>query len=235
VFKVNLLPKEVVERRRYEGWYGRVFLIGAGLVVIVLAVYALFAFEASSKQGELQGINEQAKQLSAVAEQLAVFEKKEQELRARETAAQGALAGRINVGQIANDVSLVLPDEVWLDSFSINQDTGIVLSANTPRTAGESADVAYKSVAKTLVRLGELNELTDVWLSSATNGQWSAWATAEGAAAAKPVNVVTFGATCKIVRPPGSTAATATSGGASGTTGQGATSSGTSANGSKLE
>ena len=123
--------------------------------------------------------------------------------------AQTALAGRVNVGQVANDISLVLPDEVWVDLLTINQDTGIILSANTPRTAGESTDVAYKSVAKTLVRLNELPELYDVWLGTATNATWGQWAV-DTSLQATPlaVHVVAFQASGKVVRPgaPGSAA-----------------------------
>ena len=43
MFKINLLPKEVLERRRYEDWYPRVFLVGAVAVVVVVALYVLFA------------------------------------------------------------------------------------------------------------------------------------------------------------------------------------------------
>jgi hypothetical protein len=233
MLKVNLLPKEVVEARRFEGWYGRLFLAGIILLLVVLSLYALFAFEASSKTGELQGIKEQANQYTAVAEQLSVFEKKEQELQQRQTAAESALAGRINIGQVANDISLVLPDEVWLDSLAVNQDTGVVFTANTPRTAGESSDVAYKSVAKTLVRLGELTELSDVWLTAATSGQWSSWASPIGSP--KPVNVVAFGGTCKVARPSAGTSGTASSGGVSGSAAQSATNAVNSANSSTLK
>lgn len=232
MFKINLLPKEVMERRRYEGWYGRVFLVGGVLVAVVLAVYALFSFEVNSKMGELQSTQEQSKQYSQVAEQLSVFQSKEQELQQRQTVAQTALAGRVNVGQVANDISLVLPDEIWLDTLIVNQDTGVALTANTPRTTGQSADVAYKSVAKALVRLSELGELTDVWLSSATNSQWSSWATSSGGA--KPVNVVAFSANSKVVQPgSGATSGSMSSSGVS--AGQSATSAANSTNGSTVK
>ena len=90
------------------------------------------------------------------AEQLSIFQNKEEELQQREGVAQTALAGRVNVGQVANDISLVLPDEVWLDGLTINEKTGVVVTAEHPAYRRRVDDVAYKSVAKTLVRLSEL-------------------------------------------------------------------------------
>ena len=200
MFRINLLPKEVLERRRYEGWFRWVVILGVGLVLIMLGVYALLMVEVASKNGQLQAIQESATQRKTLAEQLSIFQEKEQELKTRQSVAQTALAARVNIGQVAEDVSLVLPDEVWLDLLTINQDTGIVLTAQTPRNAGQSNDVAYKSVAKTLVRLSELPDLYDVWLTTATNAQWQQWAPpAAGAqASALPVNVVTFQASTKV-------------------------------------
>ena len=214
MFRINLLPKEVLERRRYEGWYRWVFILAVGLIAIIIAVSVLLYFDVRAKEDQLQAVLDQSKLYAADAEQLSIFQNKEEELQKRQNIAETALAGRVNVGQLANDVSLVLPDEVWLDLLTINQDTGLTLSADTPRTTGESTDVAFKSVAKTLVRLNELPQLYDVWLSSAANGTWGQWASSVQANAGTPiaVKVVTFQASGKIVRPPSASAtASATS------------------------
>jgi Tfp pilus assembly protein PilN len=218
MFKINLLPKEVLERRRYEDWYPRVFLIAAVALLMVIALYALFAFQANSMRGELQSIKDDSQLYQQSAEKLSIFQKKETQLQQREVVAQTALAGRVNVGEVANDISLVLPDEVWLESLTIHQDTGLIIAGNTPRSAGQSTDVAYKSVAKTLVRLSELPGLYDVWLASAANAQWSKWATTgdsaapAGTAGDLNVNVVTFEASGKVVRPAGASNAPGTAG-----------------------
>ena len=203
MFRINLLPKEVLERRRYEGWYRWVGIAAIALIALILVVYVGLIIEAKSQSDNLQTIQESANSQRVLAEQLAIFQNKENELQTRQSVAQTALAGRVNVGQVAEDVSLVLPDEVWLDLLTINESTGIVMTAQTPRNSGESNDVAYKSVAKTLVRLNELPELYDVWLTTAVNGQWQQWApTTTNEGSILPVNVVTFGATTKVTRPP---------------------------------
>jgi len=210
MLRINLLPREVLERRRYEGWYRWVAILAVGLILIFLGIYVLLMLEASSKAAQLQSVEESATQVKATAASLAIFENKEQELVKRQQVAVTALIGRVNMGELANEISLVLPDEVWLDALTINESTGIVMTANTPRSASESMDVAYKSVAKTLVRINELPDVIDVWLATAANGTWGKWAvspTVTGGNAPLPVDVVTFQATGKVVAP-GPSAAT---------------------------
>jgi Tfp pilus assembly protein PilN len=202
MFRINLLPKEVLERRKYEDWFPRVFIGAVVFIAVFFGIYGFFWFQANLKRGDLTSIQEQSKRYAEEAQQLSIFENKEQELQKRQDVAQTALAGRINMGQTANDISLVLPDEVWLDTLTIDQLVGMTLQANTPRTPGESTDVAFKSVAKTLVRLNEIPELVDVWLSTATNAMWDQWASTPGQLAPAPAaKVVTFQATAKVVAP----------------------------------
>lgn len=199
--RVNLLPREVIERRRFEQWYRYVFIGAVGGILIVLFAYAGIYLITQQKSDDLQALQEQAKQYQSQADAFGVFEVKEQELMARAAISQTALAGRINMGMLAEEVSLVLPDEVWLNAITLSQETGVALTGNTPRSTSESMDVAYKSIAKLLVRLNELKSLYDVWLVSATNSTWTGWATPEGSTKPLPAKVVSFQATGKILIP----------------------------------
>jgi len=206
--RVNLLPREVIDRRRFEQWYRYVFIGLVGGVLIVLFAYAALFLMTQQKVDDLQVLQEEATTLKAQADAFAVFEVKEQELVARSVVAQTALAGRVNMGMLAEEISLVLPDEVWLDNMSLSQDTGVALAGSTPRSASESADVAYKSIAKLLVRLNELKSLYDVWLVSATNTTWNGWDVPEDDPKPLPADTVSFQVTSKIVIPAAPSTAT---------------------------
>ncbi len=199
--RVNLLPREVIDRRRFEQWYRYVFIGTVGLALIVLFAYAGLFLLTQQKNDDLQALQEEAKQFQTQADAFGVFEVKEQELLAREQIAQTALASRVNMGMLAEEVSLVLPDEVWLDSIALGEQEGVTLTGNTPRSTSESIDIAYKSIAKLLVRLNELGNLYDVWLVTAANNNWNAWQVPEDSVAPLPAKVVTFQATGKIVLP----------------------------------
>ncbi len=196
MLRINLLPREVLDRHRFEGWYRYVFIITIGLVLIVLLAAAGLYFAVQQKSDELQTAQDQAALYAEQGKAFDVFEKKEQDLAARQAVALTALADRINLGKIAEEISLVLPDEVWLDSLNLDQVTGMSFNGDTPRSTSQSMNMSYKSIAKTLVRLNELEQLRDVWLSTATNGQWSSWDA--GSAVDTSTPVVQFTATAKI-------------------------------------
>lgn len=198
MLRINLLPREVLDRQRFEGWYRYIFIISIGLILVVLLAAAGLYVAVQSKSDELQTANDKAKQYAEQGKAFDIFEKKETELTARQAIAQLALAGRVNIGKIAEEVSLVLPDEVWLDSMSIDQASGLTFIGNTPRSSSQSMNVSYKSVAKTLVRLNELPDVNDVWLTSASNQTWSAWDTASTINTATPV--VQFTTSAKLGR-----------------------------------
>jgi len=86
-----------------------------------------------------------------------------------------ALAGRVNMGRLAEDISLVLPEEVWLEQMAVGQETGLALDGYTPLTSSTSSNVGYKSVAKTLVRLDSLSDLQEVWLAAASSTEFGEW------------------------------------------------------------
>jgi Tfp pilus assembly protein PilN len=178
--RINLLPKEVLERRRYERWFAYVFIAFAALLALIAIFWGYFWFSGAQKNADLQLLQEQSQKLQSQADAFGIFEQKEQELVKRQAIAVTSLAGRINMGRVAEEVSLVLPDEVWLQSMGISQTDGLTVVGYTPRTSSHSMEVSYKSVAKTLVRLNELESISDVWLTSAVNAEYTGFAPVTG-------------------------------------------------------
>lgn len=197
--RINLLPREVLERRRYEKWYVYIVFGFAVLLAVVLLVWAMLWFTTQTKEADLQLLQEQAQKLQVQADAFGVFEKKEQDFLARQAIADSALKDRINVGRVAEEVSLVLPDEVWLQQMSIGQEEGLLFTAFTPYSASQSMDVGYKSVAKTLVRLNELPTVQDVWLTSATNADFTGFVAGTGTTPSLPAPTVTFQLAAKVL------------------------------------
>jgi Tfp pilus assembly protein PilN len=189
--RINLLPKEVLERRRYEKWYSYVLIAFAALLALVGILYGYFWLSGAQKNADLQLLQEQSQKLQAQADAFGIFEQKEQDLVARQGKATTALAGRINMGRVSEEVSLVLPDEVWLQTMGINEADGLSVGGYTPYSSSHSMDVSYKSVAKTLVRLNELKDVSDVWLTSAINSDYTGFAPVTGVTAL-PAPVVSF-------------------------------------------
>jgi len=172
MLRINLLPREVLERRRWEKWYQYAFFAFFVVLVLALLAAAWLWLMAQTKQDELQGLKEQSQKFQAQANAYSVFEKKQQELVEREATVSTALADRVNMGRLADDISLILPEEVWLSALTVGQDTGLSLDGFTPLSSSKSSDVGYKSVAKTLVRLDSLSDLEQVWLAAASSTEF---------------------------------------------------------------
>lgn len=189
MLRINLLPPEIIERRKWERWYTPVILGGVGLIVVALAVYGVLQYQVSMKAAELAQTKVTVAQLQKQADAFAIFEQREQELAARAGVAQTALASRVPWGQVANNVSLVLPSEVWVSSFTGDEVSGINLAAHTPN-GDESMDQGYKSVAKTLVTLASVPSLFDVWTDSASAVVYSFPGSASTTASVVDFNVI---------------------------------------------
>lgn len=168
MIRINLLPPEIIERRRYDGYYPYVFITAGILIVVILFSWGILQFVVTSRNTDLQRTEQERKVLQQKAEGLAVFELKESELKARQDTASKALAGRVDVGRLAEEVSLVLPEEVWASELAFNDMDGLNAVLYAPEPLGHSVSDGYKSAASTLVELSSLSMLKDVWLSEAT-------------------------------------------------------------------
>lgn len=195
--RINLLPQEIIERRRYERFFPYVFIAGAIMIGITVIAWVALQFFVSERAATLQQTKESTQQLTAQATALEVFDKRETEVAARQKAAEDALRGRVNIGRIAEEFSLVLPDEVWMKSLIIDEARGIEFVAHTPESGKPTMDEGYKSVAATLVRINGLTEIYDVWLDNAVRATFNEFE--EGSVDAS-APVVTFTTRTKIER-----------------------------------
>lgn len=173
--QINLLPPEVLERRRLEKWYKYIFLGFFVLLALALLLAAWLWVIGQGKQDTLQGLKDKSRQYQTKAEMFAIFEQRETELADRQEIVDTALSGRVDMGRLAYEVSLIMPDEVWLEQLSMNQDSGFAIDGYTPSSSSQDSDVNYKSIARTLVRLDSLSDLDAVWLGAASTADFDGW------------------------------------------------------------
>jgi Tfp pilus assembly protein PilN len=145
MIRINLLPPEIIERRKWERFYPIVFVVAAGLIAIVLVVWFGLQLAVNQRNDELQQTMTRTAALTSQADAFAIFERKQQELVAREAIAATALAGRIDMGSLAEDISLVLPDETFLVNMNCDQDMGLILGGNVSMSSAPSVKQGYKA------------------------------------------------------------------------------------------
>lgn len=167
--RINLLPQEILERRRYEVFYPYILIVGAVLLGVVVLSWSGLQLLVSQRVGQVQQSQEVAKKMDEQAKMLAVFEEQRAALTTRQNLVKQALGGRLDVGRIMEEISLVLPDPLWVSSITINQDSGADLKGQAPYANQTKLSEGYKSIAWGLVRLNSLDSLYDVWLTSAAD------------------------------------------------------------------
>lgn len=165
MIRVNLLPPEILEKRKAER---RLASMVAALVVVslVLAGVWLFAFtRANSKQRDLEAKQQELQQVTAQAASLEIFEVQQAELARRRAVAQLALDARQNWAKLFDEISLVLPSDMWVSVLAATAESKLQIDGFSV-DATDTPDYGHKTVAKLLVRLAELEQLADVWLSN---------------------------------------------------------------------
>lgn len=165
---INLLPKEIVEKRKFEQRLAYV-LLGVGLLVAVfVAVYAVNFVRIMGEERKLTAIQAENARYAQAISQIQTFEKARLQVEDREKLIATAIAGKFEWSKLLNNISLIIPNEVWLTSFDGSVD-GLTFGGYATRYSG-TTELGYRPVAKWLVRLGEISALSDVWLTSSEKG-----------------------------------------------------------------
>ncbi|MBN2248385.1 MAG: PilN domain-containing protein [Coriobacteriia bacterium] len=168
MMRVNLLPPEILERRQAERRSVWVIVAAIAVAVLLAGVWGVANFRLQAKQEELAGVQQQVQGVQAQADQLAIFETRAAELDARRATVKAALGGRIDWAKLLDELSLVLSSDMWVNSVAVSEATGLSLAGYAIDSPDDVPDLGHKAIAKGLVRLAELEALSDVWLASST-------------------------------------------------------------------
>lgn len=180
--RMDLLPAAYVERRRQRR---NVLVIAvAGLLVLLLLVgwLVLLIGQVSDAKNDLAIVQQSNQQLEAQIAELQRFADLEAEVVAKRTALQTVMAGDIDWPKMMTQIAMVIPGDVWLESFATSAGTtegaapvpseanAIRLSRRTPtgRINFSGRSVCMPGVARWLIRLGTVRDFSAIWLGNAT-------------------------------------------------------------------
>jgi Tfp pilus assembly protein PilN len=172
MMRVNLLPPEILERRSAEKRIGWVALGALALAVALAAVWGFASLRVQSREDDLAAIQQQVSTTQVAADQLAIFETRAAELDARRATAQEALAARVAWARLFDEMSLILPSDAWLQTIAATEDEGMQLAGYVVDAPSDNPDSGHSTIAKILVRLADLEQLRDVWLTSSTKDEF---------------------------------------------------------------
>lgn len=165
--RINLLPPEILEKRKGEKRLVYVAVVAVIVVIVLAGVYGLAYMQTSAKKTQVAAREQELATTQTRANELAVFEEKSLELERRKAVADTALAGRFNWSRLYDEISLVMPTDLWATVLNTDENTGLTLDGYALDSASDTPDLGHKSIAKLLVRLADLDQLYDVWLTNA--------------------------------------------------------------------
>lgn len=173
MMRVNLLPPELLEKRQSEKRF--VWVIAGALVAAVLlaGVWGVGSYMEGVKRNELAAIQQQTASIQAQADQLAIFEQRAGELEERKATVLAALGSRMDWAPLMDELSLVLPSDLWVQTMTLSEANGLVMGGYAVDSPNDAPDVGHKSIAKGLVRIADLDDLNDVWLDSSAKTQFN--------------------------------------------------------------
>ena len=172
MMRVNLLPRETLERRKAEKRIGWVAIGALGLAVVLAGVWGVATLRVQSREDELASLQQQVSTTQAAADQLAIFETRASELEARRGTVQQALSGRVAWARLFDELSLVLPSDAWVQTVAATEDEGMQLAGYVIDVPADNPDSGHSTIAKILVRFADLEQLSDVWLTSSAKDEY---------------------------------------------------------------
>jgi Tfp pilus assembly protein PilN len=180
VKRINLLPPELRAKESRERGIIWAILIVAGVVAVLALMYLYESNQVRAKQDELA---QATAQTLAIQKQVAALQPYAQIQATRTsmtTTAKGIYDARVLWSTILQEISLVIPDNVRLQSLSgavpASMLPGSAVTAPSAATAG-SADLTFvgttythDDVADFMTRLGLMPQLQNIQLASSTGG-----------------------------------------------------------------
>jgi Tfp pilus assembly protein PilN len=171
--RINLLPPERAERRRARQITTTIVATVLALVVLLALVYVAEQVRLNGQKHALETQQATNAGLQSQVAQLSQFQQLESQLQQKTTLLGTLTQDEVRWSVILADISLVIPSDTWLTSFTATENT----SSGGPTTPGTSKATAlgtiqlsgttfsHLDVAKWLTRLAGVDAFTNSYLS----------------------------------------------------------------------
>jgi Tfp pilus assembly protein PilN len=178
MMRVDLLPREVLEQRKARRLTSVLVLGAVGWMLLLGGFWAYRNMELSRQQQRLEEAQAESRTLETQVAALQEFALLEKTVKDKQQTLTTVMAGDVAWSRLLIELSMIIPGEAWLTSFS-GQATppGQPATATQPapgQPAGRLGNLTFSGttfdfpdVAKWITRLSELKSLQNVWVPSA--------------------------------------------------------------------
>ena len=162
--RVSLVPTEIAVLRRERR---QVLLTGAGVLAFAAALIGLYALrgqQVNEAQRDAEVAEARTLELQAEVAELRDVEALEADIAAQRRTVTAVLEGDVAWSRLVQEIAAVLPNDVWLTSFSGSR--GDALTPGTVNVQGMGFD--QTSTARWILRISNLDSLAGLWVPSST-------------------------------------------------------------------
>ncbi|HET6816869.1 MAG TPA: PilN domain-containing protein [Mycobacteriales bacterium] len=147
--RVNLMPPEIAEAARFRRFQLAMGGAVVGAVAIVAVLYMGAHGGVASAQKQLDDAKQQNLALEAQRSQLQSVQDIYTQVAAKQAMLSTAMGDEIRWSTYLNDLSLRIPDHVWLTNMTATQNSGALPTTTTPTATTSSAigNVTFTGVA----------------------------------------------------------------------------------------
>lgn len=162
---INLLPKDITNKRKAEQRLVYALLAAAGIGALLFAVFAVNMLRISSRENAIKQLEEENTNYSVAINEIKSFQDKQNQVEQRQKLIDSVSNVNFSWSRFLNDVSLIIPNDVWL--VKVTGDTNVIsFEGQVQSSTSDTTDLGHKLVAKWLVHLEQIKSLTDVWLTT---------------------------------------------------------------------
>lgn len=162
--RISLIPREIATLRRERR---QVMLAGAGVAMFALVLLGLFAIrsrQVDAAQQDAAAAEARTTELQRQVAELQDVEVLEADIATRRTTVTNVLDGDVAWSRLVQEIAAVLPNDVWLTSFSGTRGDGI--TPGSVNVSGMGFD--QTSTARWILRVSDLESLAGLWVPSST-------------------------------------------------------------------
>jgi Tfp pilus assembly protein PilN len=156
--RVNLMPPEIHEAARFRRFQLGLAAAGAGAIVIVGALFFQAHSGVASAKSQLADAQARHAQLEQQRQALQPVQDVYNQVAAKRAMLQQAMGGEIRWSYYLNDLSLKIPENVWLTNVSATETgTGLAATGTSAAANNPTAQAAAAAAASTTSGVGSIN------------------------------------------------------------------------------
>lgn len=163
--KINLLPQEVREARRFELWYPWIWSGVAILLVLIGIYFMILSFNQIALEQELSLTQSEIATTRAQSEALKEHEDLKIFAEGRELIVKEALSDRLDAHLIGIALTKDLPNNVSIERIKINEVTGLEINAVVEDVGDNPPEKDWHAVAEAVDKLESSSMFKNVWLN----------------------------------------------------------------------